>query len=152
VAEVAIATPHPIAAPEVQQRGQPTTPVEVRPIVAQTNQASMAEPAYALSIVKQNVELPKVPVTKPAEGVANTPPARMWTVQVASVAVRKDAEKLASELRQEGYDAYVVTAQLDAKTWHRVRVGQLPRLKEALDLKKSLANDKQFKDPYVAAR
>jgi hypothetical protein len=33
-----------------------------------------------------------------------------------------------------------------------VRVGQLERLKEALELKKALANNKQFKDPYVAAR
>ena len=117
-------------------------------------------PAYALSIVKQNVETPKIAVAKPAEAISAKPteaiakftPARTWTVQVAAVAALKDAERLAGQLRKDGYEAYVVTAQLDSKTWHRVRIGQLERLREALELKKALAGNKQFKDPYVAAR
>jgi general secretion pathway protein D len=144
----------------VQPNGAPRqagidSPSSVRQPIAATN-----EPAYALSIVKQNVETPKIAVAKPAEAISAKPtepvakvtPARTWTVQVAAVAVLKDAERLAGQLRIDGYEAYVVTAQLDSKTWHRVRVGQLERLKEALELKKALANNRQFRDPYVAAR
>jgi DedD protein len=131
------------------------------PAANQIDPATVARPpAYALSIVKQNVETPKIAVTKPAatisakptEPVAEVTPARTWTVQVAAVAALKDAERLAGQLRKDGYEAYVVTAQVDSKTWHRVRIGQLERLKEALELKKALANNRQFKDPYVAAR
>ncbi|HSK30881.1 MAG TPA: SPOR domain-containing protein [Candidatus Limnocylindria bacterium] len=91
-------------------------------------------------------------MAKPGDGVAKKASARTWTVQVAAVVVPKDAEKLAEELRKEGYDAYVVTAQLAEKTWHRVRVGRLDRLGDAMELRKALAGNKQFKDPYVAAR
>jgi DedD protein len=131
------------------------------PAASQIDPATVARPpAYALSIVKQNAETPKIAVAKPAaaisakptEPVAKVTPARTWTVQVAAVAALKDAERLAGQLRKDGYEAYVVTAQVDSKTWHRVRIGQLERLKEALELKKALANNRQFKDPYVAAR
>jgi len=131
------------------------------PAASQIDPALARPPAYALSIVKQDVETPKIAVAKPtaaisakpAEPLAKVTPARTWTVQVAAVAALKDAERLAGQLRKDGYEAYVVTAQVDSKTWHRVRVGQLERLKEALELKKALANNnKQFKDPYVAAR
>jgi cell division septation protein DedD len=108
--------------------------------------------AYALSIVKENLEKPTETAAKPIEAASKTIASRMWTVQVAALTVIKDAEGLAGQLRQEGYDAYVVTAQIDSKTWHRVRVGQLPRLKEALELKKVLASSTQFKGSYVAAR
>jgi DedD protein len=131
------------------------------PAASQIDPATVARPpAYALSIVKQNAETPKIAVAtpaaaisaKPTEPVAKVTPARTWTVQVAAVAALKDAERLAGQLRKDGYEAYVVTAQVDSKTWHRVRIGQLERLKEALELKKALANNRQFKDPYVAAR
>lgn len=158
MAQVAIATPIPIAAPEVQaqQLGRPIDPVEVRPMVAQTRQAPAAiEPAYALSVVKQNVELPKIPMVKPAkaaEAVANFAPAKIWTVQVASVEVQQDAENLARQLRKSGYEAYVVTAQLETKTWHRVRVGELKNLNEAMALRRDLITSKSFKTAYVATR
>ncbi|HTF93173.1 MAG TPA: SPOR domain-containing protein, partial [Verrucomicrobiae bacterium] len=157
-AQLAVALPLPIAAPENQrqQRSQPIDPVEVRPMVAQKSQALAAiEPAYALSVVKQNVELPKIPIVKPAkaaEADANFAPARIWTVQVASVEVHQDAENLASQLRKSGYEAYVVTAQLETKTWHRVRVGQLKDLNAAMALRRVLISSKSFKTAYVATR
>ncbi|MEA2659549.1 MAG: ral secretion pathway protein, partial [Candidatus Binatota bacterium] len=156
-AQLAVALPLPIAAPENQrqQLSQPIDPVEVRPMVAQKSQALAAiEPAYALSVVKQNVEMPKIPMAeppKPAEA-ANFVPAKMWTVQVASVEVQQDAENLASQLRKSGYEAYVVTAQLETKTWHRVRVGQLKDLNAAMALRRDLISSKSFKTAYVATR
>ena len=156
-AQLAIALPLPIAAPENQrqQLSQPIDPVEVRPMVAQTSQApAPIEPAYALSVVKQNVEMPKIPMAKPPKPAeaANFVPAKMWTVQVASVEVQQDAENLASQLRKSGYEAYVVTAQLETKTWHRVRVGQLKDLNVAMALRRDLITSKSFKTAYVATR
>jgi cell division protein FtsN len=157
-AQLAVALPLPIAAPENQrqQLSQPIDSVEVRPMVAQKSQALAAiEPAYALSVVKQNVELPKIPIVKPAkaaEADANFAPARIWTVQVASVEVQQDAENLASQLRKSGYEVDVVTAQIETKTWHRVRVGQLKDLNAAMALRRVLISSKSFKTAYVATR
>ena len=108
-------------------------------------------PAYALSIVKRRPETPGVEVPK-ATPAAEKASARAWTVQVASLALRRDAETIAEQLRKDGHEAYVVTAQVDSKTWHRVRVGDLRRLGEAMELRKAFAANPQFKDPYVAAR
>ena len=75
-AQLAVALPLPIAAPENQrqQLSQPIDPVEVRPRVAQKSQALAAiEPAYALSVVKQNIELPKIPIAKPAKAAEAAP-------------------------------------------------------------------------------
>ena len=157
-AEVAIAAPMPVAAPSVPlpQLSRPLDPVEPRPVVTQTSQApAPTAPAYAMSVVKQNVVMPKIPVAKPAkpaEAVGNSAPARMWTVQVASVEVKQDAENLASQLRKSGYEAYVASAQLETKTWYRVRVGQLKNLTEAMELRKALISSKSFKTAYVATR
>ena len=156
-AQFAVALPLPIAAPanQGQPLNRPMDPVEARPMVAQTSQApAPIEPAYALSVVKQNVEMPKIPVAKPPKPAeaANFVPARMWTVQVASVEVQQDAENLASQLRKSGYEAYIVTAQLETKTWHRVRVGQLKDLIAAMALRKDLISSKSFKTAYVASR
>ena len=156
-AQVAVAMTLPTAAPDisVQQLSRPIDPVEVRPMVAQTRQApAPIEPAYALSVVKQNIGMPKIPVSKPPkpEEAANFVPAKMWTVQVASVEVHQDAENLASQLRKSGYEAYVVTAQLETKTWHRVRVGQLKDLNAAMALRRDLITSKSFKTAYVATR
>ena len=156
-AQLAVALPLPIAAPanQGQPLNRPMDPVEARPMVAQRSQApAPIEPAYALSVVKQNVEMPKIPVAKPPKPAeaANFVPARMWTVQVASVEVQQDAENLASQLRKSGYEAYIVTAQLETKTWPRVSSGQLKDLIAAMALRKDLISSKSFKTAYVASR
>ena len=72
-------------------------------------------------------------------------------MQVAALAARKDADEMALGLRTNGYDAYVMTAQAENKTWHRVRVGQFSDVGSAKQLKQSLANSPQFKGAYIAA-
>ena len=58
---------------------------------------------------------------------------------------------MADFLRQHGYDAYVMTVQLDSKTWHRVRIGRFVDLEAANQLRNSLASFTDFKRAYVAA-
>jgi general secretion pathway protein D len=150
----------PIAA--VHDLGRPAVePLLQQPVVgASAPMPTPQPPAYALSIVKQDVPAPNVappkPVTtagvKAAEPLFQTLPARTWTVQVAAFAESKDAEKLAGQLRSEGHDAYAVTAEVDGRIWHRVRVGQLKNLKEAMELRKGLASTKPFKAAFVANR
>ena len=96
--------------------------------------------------------MPKIPMAKPAEAPVKTAPSKMWTVQVASSVVQKEAEKLANQLRKEGYDAYVAVAEIGTKTWHRVRIGQLKSLNEAMELRRDLINLKSFQTAYIATR
>jgi general secretion pathway protein D len=109
------------------------------------------KPAYALSFAHK----PPVPVA-PARNViarlAQVRLSRLWAVQVAALAGRKDAEAIANTLRKNGYDAYVVTIQVGEKTWHRVRVGQLADTKAAGELKNTLVSATPFKQAYVAVK
>jgi DedD protein len=93
-------------------------------------------PAYALTAF--SIAEPRS--MKPKAAVALSDTARMWMVQVASLAAKRDAEALAANLRTAGYDAFVQAAEINAKTWHRVRVAKLGRRQDALDMQKSLKN------------
>ena len=154
-AQVAIAAPIPVAAREaqVQPLSVPARTVENPPIVAQTKPPPAATaPAYALSVVKQKVEMPKISMAKPAEAAVKPAASKVWTVQVASSVAQKEAEKLANQLRNEGYNAYVAVAEIGTKTWHRVRIGELKSISEAMELRRALIKSRSFETAYIALR
>ena len=108
------------------------------------------QPAFALSFALQPNETAPAAVEKPIRRDSAPLSKRKWAVQVAALAERKDAEAMALGLRNSGYDAYVMTSQIESKTWHRVRVGQFADIGLAKQLKQTLLNT-QFKHAYVAA-
>lgn len=76
------------------------------------------------------------PATKPAETSATKPapvaakPTRevqsttgMWAVQLGSFSNQANAERLAADLRKEGYAAFLSQLQTGSQKLHRVRVG-----------------------------
>jgi general secretion pathway protein D len=91
----------------------------------------------------------KVAITVPREPAR---PSRLWAVQVAAFSRDHDAESLAMKLKDKGYEAYVIAAEVNSKIWHRVRVGQTAQLPEALELRKRLQATENFAQAYVAAR
>lgn len=54
-----------------------------------------------------------------------------FTVQVAAYADEGEAQKFASDLKDKGYSAFYVPANVKGKTWFRVSVGQFATTKEA---------------------
>jgi type II secretion system protein D len=76
----------------------------------------------------------------------------VWTVQVASLNQTRDAEGVADKLKIKGYDSYVIAAEVHAKIWHRVRVGQGVDLSEAFELRTRLRSRENFDQAFVALR
>jgi cell division septation protein DedD len=108
--------------------------------------ASPAQPAYLLSVARQaKPVLPKSEVKRESRST------KLWTVQVASLANRKDADVMAAGLQKTGYEAYVVTAETTGSIWHRVRLGQFTDLGTANRFKETLPVP-QFKRAYVAVK
>jgi cell division septation protein DedD len=105
-------------------------------------------PAQLLSVARQ-ASGPATAAPAAPEPQKERKPGRQWAVQVAAFADRKDAEAMASELRQNGQAVFVMTAQAEGKTWHRVRVGEFSDLGSAKRLRESLSNQAQFKHAYV---
>ncbi len=88
----------PAAEPEVQEKPAEEEPVEEEPV--------KEEPV--------------------AEPVRQPPPASttgMWAVQLGSFSNKDNAEKLAADLRKQGYAAFLSQLQTDAGQLHRVRIG-----------------------------
>jgi DedD protein len=105
-ASAASATPVPAATPE----GAPAPESSMAaPAAAAVPQAPAATPASAPASSK----LPKP--------VANGP----WVVQLGSFALKVSAERLARELKADGYPAYVSPVQRGARELFRVRVGPM---------------------------
>ena len=108
--------------------------------------------AYALSVTRHPEKTSASAMSKPASAKEDLKSAQQWTVQVASMERKQDAEALASVLGAKGYDAYVVTADVNGKAWHRVRVGQSANLADASKLQKTLKMSEKLAAAYVITR
>lgn len=87
------------------------TRIEAPPVVAEKKTEPAAEvPAAA----------PKTPSTKPPPTVSAT---GMWAVQLGSFSNKENAEKLAADLRKQGYAAFLSQLTTDGGQLHRVRIG-----------------------------
>jgi cell division protein FtsN len=74
----------------------------------------------------------------------------IWMVQVASLPQEKDADQMAATLRQKGYDARVIRAEVDNRMRYRVRIGQLTSRNEAIELNNALKANEKFADSYIS--
>jgi DedD protein len=83
-----------------------------------------AEPEDSEPVVER--EEP-VPVPAPAQPQPETPPASsttgMWAVQLGSFSNKANAEKLAADLRKQGYAAFLSQLDTSSGPLHRVRIG-----------------------------
>ena len=64
--------------------------------------------------------------TKPADNktlATNVSPTGMWAVQLGSFSNQANAERLAADLRKQGYVAFLSQLQTESGQLHRVRIG-----------------------------
>ncbi len=79
-------------------------------------------------------------------------PGRVWAVQVNAFANSDPAEIMVNKLKGKGYDAYLVSANVQGRTWYRVRVGRLATRQEARDLQKILQTKEKFTKAILVSR
>jgi cell division septation protein DedD len=111
-----------------------------RPAPAQASLATQAAPTDRVITSAKKID-------------RTTPAADMnyiWMVQVASLPQEKDAGHMAKTLRQRGYDARVITAEVDNRLRYRVRVGQLTTRNEAVELNNTLKANEKLADSYIS--
>ncbi|MBT8101864.1 MAG: SPOR domain-containing protein [Gammaproteobacteria bacterium] len=111
--------PVPVAATAVD------APIEPAP---KTEQPKAKEPEQAPVVAEKTSEpAPRVVAPEPRPAVRTSPPAAsttgMWAVQLGSFSNKDNAEKLAADLRKQGYAAFLSQLETDAGPLHRVRIG-----------------------------
>jgi cell division septation protein DedD len=117
--------------PEVLKEPEPNA---VEPSYSPPSSASGAKPA-----AKAASEKPAAPVAPGDSG---------FTVQVAAIKERDEAQRIAKRLIAKGFPAYVTAPANDAAKFFRVRVGKFQDRGEADAMARRLENEEQFK-PWV---
>jgi cell division protein FtsN len=115
--------------------------------------AQFEQPAPTIASVGNPVPATERVITTAKKMDRATPAGAMnhiWMVQVASLPQEKDADQMAATLRQKGYDARVISAEVDNRLRYRVRVGQLTTRNEAVELSNRLKANEKFADSYIS--
>lgn len=88
-------------------------------VVAETVKPAVQQPQPEPEQQKPEPERPK-PESQAAPASSAT---GMWAVQLGSFSNKENAEKLAADLRKQGYAAFLSQLTTDKGTLHRVRIG-----------------------------
>lgn len=119
----AAATPAPAPASQEPARQEPAqeedVPEEPKPTVVQEKPAKKVAPQ---------------PVPTPAASTTG-----MWAVQLGSFSNKENAEKLAADLRKQGYAAFLSQLTTESGQLHRVRIGPQKDRDSAEEMAKRLA-------------
>ena len=97
----------PVPAPREGDKPRQEKPKEVKPPPAETTVAKSTE--------SKTSSAPPAPPPQSSTG--------MWAVQLGSFSNQANAERLAADLRKEGYAAFLSQLQTGSGKLHRVRVG-----------------------------
>ena len=88
---------------------------------------AVAQPVAAEPETSEPVAQREEPVPAPAQPQPEAPAASsttgMWAVQLGSFSNKANAEKLAADLRKQGYAAFLSQLDTSSGTLHRVRIG-----------------------------
>lgn len=116
----------------------PAPPVQAPPAKDEgaMREEKKAEPTPTPPPPKESVtsvaKTPEVKSPEPRAEIAKAPSGTgKFTVQVSSWTSTADADRAVSRWKQAGFDAYVVEAFVNGRTWYRVRVGRYTTMDEA---------------------
>ncbi len=115
--------PVPVASNNAEPESRPATAESKLPVAADQKPVPKPVPQQAEPVAEESK--PREPEEKrqvqPRPPVAST--TGMWAVQLGSFSNKDNAEKLAADLRKQGYAAFLSQLSTDGGPLHRVRIG-----------------------------
>jgi DedD protein len=85
------------------------------------NDVAVSKPVVEVPAARSEAQSAPEPRTETAKPVAST--TGMWAVQLGSFSNKQNAEKLAADLRKQGYAAFLSQLNTSSGRLHRVRIG-----------------------------
>lgn len=109
-----------------------SVPREVEPAQVVSDEAASA-PASVAAVppAEAAVEAAPAPPTAPPPKVDPAQAPGGFTIQVNSFQSPSQAQAVVDELKRQGFEAYRIQADVNGRTWHRVRVGSYRGREEA---------------------
>jgi cell division septation protein DedD len=74
---------------------------------------------------------------------------KKWSVQVSAAPAKDIADTVVQRLKTEGYDGYVVQAQVKGQPYYRVRLGHFDSRAKAESVRQSLTRQEGYRDAYL---
>jgi cell division septation protein DedD len=74
---------------------------------------------------------------------------KKWSVQISATPAKDIAGTLVQRLKANGYDGYVVHAEVKEQSYYRVRVGPFATREEAKSVRESLVHQEGYRDAYL---
>jgi cell division protein FtsN len=141
---VAARTTRPAAEPAAESDEAPSTGASVAPPEARSASAEPAEPAIDEGEREGAAPAPVQPahrrltaVNPPAPRAASGP----YSVQIDAMMDWQGAQQMAQKIRAKGFQPYIVSTNVDGKTWYRLRVGHYATPEQAQDAETRLHQD-----------
>ena len=123
-------------------------------VIAMEKDSIISEPRVEKTPEKEVVKTPTASTKKPApkkrtkiRGKSIPFDKNRFTIQIASKKILSDAKKIAMELIDSGYDAYIQKALFveTNETWYRIRVGSYDKKETATAVAKTLSKSRPEK-------
>jgi cell division septation protein DedD len=74
---------------------------------------------------------------------------KKWSVQISAAPAKEIADTLVRRLKVNGYDGYIIQAEVKGQTYYRVRVGRFDTREQAESVRQSLAHQQGYRDAYL---
>jgi len=129
--------------PEAETPAPRPEPAAETPDPAEESEAGAGEPATAPAAPEAAAEAPQAEPAAPADEPEATPETSatgMWAVQLGSFSNQANAERLAADLREAGFAAFLSRLEASGGPLHRVRVGPQKDRDSAEAMAKRLAD------------
>lgn len=149
--QVAAAAENPLANGEpARADGATVTDPSTPPaqVVQASNVSATAAAAAAEAGASQTAATENKPTARSESKLADAP----WSVQIAATQDQSAAEKLQSKLKEKGFDAYIVEAELASGRWYRLRVGRFNARQEADATQQALLAKANIRDAFVTGK
>ena len=107
---------------------------------------TVPKPAVARHSAKATLSEDKSPIMS---APTREPSTRSWSVQIASTLDEKAALQLQEKLKTQGYDAFIVIADVNSARWYRLRVGRFDAKQEAESTRQVLQSQENIRSAFV---
>ena len=109
---------------------------------------TVSKPALARRPAKAPLTQDQSPIMAAPTQAPSTPG---WSVQIASTQDEKAALLLQDKLKNHGYQAFILVADVNAARWYRVRVGRFGAKQEAEATRQVLQSKENIRSAFVIA-
>jgi len=106
--------------------------------------------ADAQTALSAPVAAPQPQTAANAQASKREVPGKGWSVQAMATTDKQLANDWMQKLKAKGYEAFIVDADINGKTWQRVRIGTFQTRQEAESIRLALKAKEGFRDAYLA--